>query len=155
FDSPDSKGRMPGAAARKWWLENYSQAIRWPVPVGKDPGEASRHVDLAAWVSAGLPGPVTLGASVAGQHKGGEGKKPPAVPRSASVAATRLFALLSDHQPLAIDKTAGLALVGAGPGWHQVNKEASEEITALMFGDAFDHVISHNSKIINSENFWC
>ncbi len=45
----------PGAAAAAWWLATYPRAERWPVPVGKDPGEAwAAGVDLDAWVSAGL-----------------------------------------------------------------------------------------------------
>jgi hypothetical protein len=44
-----------GARAAAWWLERYPRAERWPVPVGKDPGEAfARGLDLAAWVEAAL-----------------------------------------------------------------------------------------------------
>lgn len=45
-----------GAAAFRWWRENYPQAERWPVIGGKDPGEAYQNsVDLRAWILAGLP----------------------------------------------------------------------------------------------------
>ncbi|RQW89909.1 MAG: alpha helicase [Geobacter sp.] len=46
-----------GLKAWKWWRENYHQkAVRWPVPVGKDPGEAYQQgVDIRAWILAGLP----------------------------------------------------------------------------------------------------
>jgi hypothetical protein len=40
----------------KWWRENYPDAERWPVPEGKDPGEAyQRGVDIREWIRAGLP----------------------------------------------------------------------------------------------------
>lgn len=40
-----------------WWREHFSQARRWPVPIGKDPGEAWQGgADLRAWVLAGLVG---------------------------------------------------------------------------------------------------
>jgi len=46
-----------GLKGWKWWRENYGNtAVRWPVPVGKDPGEAYQQgVDIRAWVIAGLP----------------------------------------------------------------------------------------------------
>ena len=46
-----------GLKAWKWWRETYPQkAVRWPVPVGKDPGEAYQQgVDIRAWILAGLP----------------------------------------------------------------------------------------------------
>jgi hypothetical protein len=40
----------------KWWRENYPDAERWPVPEGKDPGEAwQKGVDIREWVMEGLP----------------------------------------------------------------------------------------------------
>ena len=56
FDSADEKGNRPGFQGWQWWQKIYSQAKRWPVPMGKDPGEAvGWGVDLAAWVEAALP----------------------------------------------------------------------------------------------------
>lgn len=46
----------PGAKAGAWWEKTYHQAKRWPVPAGKDPGEATATgVDLRSWILAGLP----------------------------------------------------------------------------------------------------
>jgi hypothetical protein len=46
----------PGAAGGKWWREQYQQYKRWPVPRGKDAGEAfAAGIDLRMWVMAGLP----------------------------------------------------------------------------------------------------
>jgi len=42
----------------KWWLKQYPNARRWPIPAGygKDPTEALQAgLDLRAWVMAGLP----------------------------------------------------------------------------------------------------
>jgi hypothetical protein len=42
--------------AWRWWKRTYKNFIRWPVPFGKDPGEAFQMgLDLRAWVMAGLP----------------------------------------------------------------------------------------------------
>lgn len=55
----DSRGKLTKVARRanKWWQDNFpDRCIRWPVPVGKDPGEAvAKDVDLAAWIKTGLP----------------------------------------------------------------------------------------------------
>lgn len=65
FDPPSqkvaNKGRRPGYQGWLWWEQTYQQARRWPVPVGKDPGEAFLHgVDLAAWINAGLPSSLSI-----------------------------------------------------------------------------------------------
>lgn len=45
-----------GAEARAWWKAEFPRCRRWPVPKGKDPGEAWKAgVDLRAWVMEGLP----------------------------------------------------------------------------------------------------
>ncbi len=47
---------MPGAKASRWWLEQFSQAVRVPVIGGKDPGDAYKEgIDLRSWVLAALP----------------------------------------------------------------------------------------------------
>lgn len=53
----DGKIHAPGAKASRWWFDTFPDtARRWPVPQGKDPGEAfAAGVDLRAWVVAGLP----------------------------------------------------------------------------------------------------
>jgi DNA primase len=45
-----------GAAAAAWWMEQYPRTIRWPVPLGKDPGEAyQQKVNMSEWVRKGCP----------------------------------------------------------------------------------------------------
>ena len=40
----------------EWWTKHFPGTIHWPVPLGKDPGEAfEQGVDIAAWIKAGLP----------------------------------------------------------------------------------------------------
>lgn len=52
-DEDKEDGSNPGAEAWLWWKNTYPQARLWPVPVGKDPGEAfSLGVDLAEWIFA-------------------------------------------------------------------------------------------------------
>lgn len=64
FDQPDDKGERPGAKGYAFWEQTYRRARRWPVPRGKDPGEAfALGVDLALWISSGLPPVFHLGAA--------------------------------------------------------------------------------------------
>lgn len=62
FDTPqwsEQKERMvaPGAEACGWWSKTFPDTWkRWPVPQGKDPGEAYQAgVNLRQWVLDGLP----------------------------------------------------------------------------------------------------
>jgi hypothetical protein len=58
FDTPDSKGRRAGAAASRWWIEQFPQSKRWPPAVGKDPTEMfMKGVSVRLWVEAGLDAP--------------------------------------------------------------------------------------------------
>lgn len=55
FDS-DKNGKNTSAEAWQWWKNTYPNAKLWPVPEGKDPGEAfARGVDLRQWISIALP----------------------------------------------------------------------------------------------------
>lgn len=55
FDN-DKNGKNPTAEAWLWWKNTYTSARLWPVPVGKDPGEAfAAGVNLRQWVTLGLP----------------------------------------------------------------------------------------------------
>ena len=51
-----------GAKAMHWWDEQFpDNCDRWPVPRGKDPGEACQMgTDLNMWIKAGLPPVVTI-----------------------------------------------------------------------------------------------
>jgi DNA primase len=45
-----------GIKQSKWWEEQLPQTRRWPVPVGKDPGDAYMEgVDIREWIRSGLP----------------------------------------------------------------------------------------------------
>jgi hypothetical protein len=45
-----------GEKEQAWWEETFRRYKRWPVPVGKDPGEAyEKGVDIRQWIVDGLP----------------------------------------------------------------------------------------------------
>jgi len=59
-----------GQKAWKWWSENFKNARLWPVPVGKDPGEAFQlGVNIREWVESGLPPAVTMDLNTGGYEK--------------------------------------------------------------------------------------
>lgn len=56
--SPEQDKAKAATLARvmTWWTTRYERAERWPVPQGKDPGDAyTLGVDIGAWVASGLP----------------------------------------------------------------------------------------------------
>ena len=56
LDPPGEDGQRPGHQGWTWWKKIFGQARRWPVPMGKDPGEAvALGIDLAEWVKSALP----------------------------------------------------------------------------------------------------
>lgn len=62
-----------GRTAATWWSENFRNHKRWPVPEGKDPGEAyEAGIDIAAWIKAGLPAAMVSEQviKVPGDHQG-------------------------------------------------------------------------------------
>jgi hypothetical protein len=55
-----------GAKAMSWWSEQFPRCDRWPVPAGKDPGEAVKlGTDLEQWIKAGLPPALTIASPIA------------------------------------------------------------------------------------------
>lgn len=45
-----------GKSAWPWWRDNFQNSKLWPVPEGKDPGDAFKAgVDIKEWILAGLP----------------------------------------------------------------------------------------------------
>jgi DNA primase len=51
----------PGQKAWEWWRDNFRSAKLWPVPIGKDPGEAvEKGLDIKQWIIDGLPPVLTM-----------------------------------------------------------------------------------------------
>ncbi|HBA73413.1 MAG TPA: hypothetical protein DCZ63_14855 [Geobacter sp.] len=66
WDEEKQQWIAPGAKSSLWWAQKFPRAYkRWPVPDGKDPGEAfAAGVDLPAWVVLGLPPALQIRATV-------------------------------------------------------------------------------------------
>ncbi|UJX43234.1 zinc-binding protein [Desulfovibrio sp. JY] len=68
----DAEGKDgAGAKGCARWMASFARAKRWPVPVGKDPGEAfEKGANLRAWILAGLPAVLRPGLLPPGQPRG-------------------------------------------------------------------------------------
>lgn len=64
-------GKIAAERAFQWWIENFpDKCDRWPVPRGKDAGEAVQEgIDLKSWIEAGLPPVITMVKSETGKMK--------------------------------------------------------------------------------------
>ncbi len=93
WDEDKQQWIAPGAKAALWWSDRFPRAFkRWPVPDGKDPGEAfAAGVDLRAWVVAGLPPALQMKAASAPlSHRVGD-YEPPEMPQSVSEAELKVI----------------------------------------------------------------
>lgn len=159
------------------WKHAYAQAKRWPVPSGKDPGDAvAAGLDLREWVLAGLP-PVmtmTLGPSrelAVDSSEGGAPQEPvqaEAMQASgaeiqAAAAAPGLHERLAELQGLllktgmVIDRRKGMALTHPRGELHRIDRvpwETFGRISDLVF---LDHEISsfvtnHQAPVVTGGN---
>jgi DNA primase len=62
LDYGDTGGGAKAAErAMTWWKEQFDRCDRWPVPQGKDPGDAYKlGIDLDKWIKVGLPPALTM-----------------------------------------------------------------------------------------------
>lgn len=156
------------ARLRDWWQETYEQAERWPVPEGKDPGEAyERGVDLRLWLTSGLPPVLTVGTFGAGQCHEGEGcgverlTETPAAPAakggeadSTPPAAVCELATLLHGTDIAFEKC-----VGGGwslhyePKWAMRHWDAFRDILQRMWQPEVEAWLkAHPDSLVGAEN---
>ena len=172
-----------GAKAYEWWKQQYARCERWPVPDGKDPGEAfASGVNIKEWVRAGLPPVMTVGVSRLSQRRNhGEVKseKPvesvqekhpeaqssphePSKPFNDNSLGTdtpagvqRLYELLI-RTPVRIRNTRNRTTIVQDQRWADKNWGVSREISTLVFFDAdcMAHIMKHPEPVISGQNFF-
>lgn len=111
FDTPqwnEQKQRMvaPGAEACGWWSKTFPDTWRrWPVPQGKDPGEAHQAgVDLRQWILDGLPPAMRV-----------EIKAPVAAPKPPAAAQPAADQVVDDHSAALCSASAQEGAAGSRP----------------------------------------
>ncbi len=118
-----------GVQAGAWWEEHYPQYRRWPVPEGKDPGEAFQAgVDLRTWVMAGLPPAllpdITGAAAVDDDRRFGS--------RDPELDEFKQLLFVSSASFTVFGKKNGLQLFIPDP-WKEENKKQAYRLRKLAF----------------------
>lgn len=156
---------QPGALASQWWLENFTDAIRWPVPQGKDPGEAYQNgINLRNWVLAGLAPAWTLRLSHLNKNKRKKKTNNHEPSRAIEVKKTsygnadsvqRLYALLK-LSGTKIIKTKSRKTIKENPQWEKNHWKESQELSQLVFcnEDCCTYLKRHPDPIITADNFF-
>lgn len=162
------------AGAEGWvrWRDTFPTARRWPVPAGKDPGDAfARGEDLRLWLLAGLPEGLRLAASarqsgqaVAQNRSGGETADEDARQRDEDSGlpplVSRFFGMWQGLAPLTLtfQRSEAGELVGYRweypPAWGRRNFErlhaflrffdANPELWRWLDRNRHDRITAHN-----------
>jgi len=146
-----------GASQRDWWQMHFPQVERWPVPAGKDPGEAfSAGVNLRAWILEGLPprfkvrktGRRTAGPSrskeqedfsrektQAGEVVGSGHDAPGPEPVGDVPVAVFELAQLMRHHPVAVETSTQRLTISHRQEWSDRNWELLGKISDAVYHD--------------------
>jgi len=157
-----------GAKAMEWWGDNFAHHDRWPVPKGKDPGEAVQMgIALDQWIKAGLPPAVTIVAPqkappqnlpdgpVRSRQTGAESPEPPAAlqspPEDLPAPVRELCALLQKNPAVTIINTPGRYTVLRG------GKYVGGRINKLVFKspEVLEYISNHPAEEITWRNILC
>lgn len=149
-----------GRAAMAWWRDRFPKCDRWPVPKGKDPGEAVRSgIDLNEWIKVGLPPALTVEAPEKAEKNrperakaGQSGKEPDrvaaAVPEWTPDSVRELWDLLRKNPAVRIINEPGrLAVLRDG-------KYVGGRISELIFRvpEVIEYLSNHTAPEIAAGN---
>lgn len=141
---------------RDWWQTVYQQAERWPVPDGKDPGEAfQKGEDLRTWIMSGLPPVLTIGALSTGRDGNGERQAEETAP-SAPPAPAQVLELheLLQGTPVCVAKKADESIGMQCPqAWSKAHWDRFRRIGDMVWKpQVFDWLMVHPCSLIGAEN---
>jgi hypothetical protein len=169
-----------GAKAMAWWRDNFPRCDRWPVPKGKDPGDAVRMgIDLNQWIKTGLPPALTLGepqtareaapggAIGAGLLRGEGPHAQPDIPdgslRGVSPIAAALKSVAADLPPALrelydlLRKNPSVKIINSPARFTVLRdgKYVGGRINELVFRtpEVTDYLLSHPAEEIDGGNF--
>lgn len=145
-----------GAKAMAWWADHLERVERWPVPDGKDPGEAfEKGVDLREWILAGLPPSYRIGRSALVGDEQGEAEPESREKRGvmANSPVVDLYELLKKY-PVHIVSTADRLTIVEAKNWNNWSK--SKQISDLVFlnTEVREFLMRHPERMIRTDNFW-
>jgi len=159
-----------GTSASSWWQKTFARHLRWPVPVGGDPGEFYEQrgrEGVRVWITKGLP-PVHQAAEISlflsievkKQEKMIEAPsvEPEITPVAASPAEVKIdllrLAELLKQCPVCLQKTAHAFGIRKLPAYNRdLHYDAMGEISRLVFSPAvFDHLHTLPAQVITAGN---
>ena len=151
-----------GAGACRWWQNNFPQTKRWPVPVGKDPGEAHQAgTDLRDWIIAGFPAGWRIGRFPFGKNERKEGKSILSGGLGIGHEAifpekVREFARLIQGIPVFIYHTPERVSLRFKNGWDHNNWDKAKEIAHRLYFDpiVFSFIENHPLRKVTPENIY-
>ncbi|MGD9209608.1 MAG: CHC2 zinc finger domain-containing protein [Desulfobacteraceae bacterium] len=155
-----------GAKGADWWLHEFAQSKRWPVPKGGDPGEAfNAGIDIREWIIAGLPKGWFSGQLLLGQKKkkggvedvcvdDGGANGPVDVEADELPDSVKELVLLLQQYPVAIFNTSDRLKILETRGWADRNWEVSKRISDLVYlnEEVFEWIVNHPLRKITGEN---
>jgi DNA primase len=145
-----------------WWLERFPRTKHWPVPAGKDPGDAHKAgIDLRSWVVAGCPTGWLTSPSLLGVHPD-PAPVPEKVRDSSAAMAERVVVPsgvlqlqeLLKNTPVVIENTADRTSIRAPQRWSDQFWEKSKQISQLVYFDpeVFSWITNHPDQKIMADN---
>jgi len=144
-----------GAKAMSWWTDQFPQCDRWPVPRGKDPGEAVKlGIDLNSWIKAGLPPALTIEDGTVGK-KGAALSGRPTPPAATSIDGADIPAPIRELLQL-LRNNSGVQIVNSAQHYTVLRqgKFVGGRINELVFlvQESRDYLLNHPAEIIDSTN---
>jgi len=144
-----------GRDAWAWWPEQFEHCDRWPVPQGKDPGDAVRMgTDFDMWIKAGLPPVLTMNMDRAPSVDlllavAAPPEAPPEAPRELPEAVRELYGLLRQNPAVMIINSAERFTV------LRQGKYVGGRINELVFQvpEVREYIFRHPAEEITGDNF--
>ncbi len=149
-----------GKKAVAWWTAQYPNCHRWPVPNGKDPGDARKMgIDLGQWIRAGLPPALTIDTGSAVSNR----KESERIGENRRESGTTSCIELPDLPAAVLEL---YELLQKNPGVNIINSEnrftvlrngryVGGRINELVFRvpEVTDYIFAHPAELIDASNF--
>ena len=144
-----------GAKALEWWAQFYPRAKAWPIPDGKDPGDAYKDgCDLREWILAGYPDGwhLQLTHNNKWRIKDVPKEKKP-TPMEGAVAE---LAELMKGEPVSVIVTGAQLKILSPPEWNSKNWQKLGRISQLVYftPEIFDYLHCHGETKITWRNIY-
>lgn len=150
----------PGADGWPRWQETFPRAKRWPVPAGKDPGEAfALGEDLRLWLLAGIPKGLRMVMSESAEKKTHSEAAAPVAPVPPPVVVE--FAAMWQRFPVVYTRFQDAEGNCVGFSWdcdYEATAHCREEVHQfLRFKDQHDEIWEwlglNPANVITAKNF--